>query len=291
MYIRIAFAVSFLGFTFASVSPAFGQFQPLLITLDHNDDFVITGTGQEINGIEFRGPDGTFEFAPGSTGQVNEEGTEVSGSAPAPFHFLLSNISREVVMAAVPGTVARVDGSFPLQFGPQDLSLLDNVRVRVGVGSRPVENPLNLICDTCEYPSVERTPGGGIEVSNINDPIINLTVFASGGGLTITEVPVGVTVVDQTPTSVTLQNPDGFDTATLSNLNFLAGFSANQPVFAQFELANATSYGPFPVAIAAVPEPSGLVGAGISLVMCLAVRSSKRPSKRHCQAEVVAAMA
>ena len=125
MHMRFSFVVLLLSCAFASFSPAFGQFRPLLITLDHNDDFVITGTGQQINGIEFRGPDGTFEFAPGSRGQVNEDGTEVSGSAPAPFHFLLSNTSEEVVMAAIPGTLANIEGSFPLQFGPQDLSLLE----------------------------------------------------------------------------------------------------------------------------------------------------------------------
>lgn len=276
MLVRILYVAVLLGCMFASASPLYGQFRPLLISLDHNDDFVITGSGQEINGIEFKGPEGTFEFASGSLGVVNEGETEISGSAPAPFHFLLSNTSKEIVMAAVPGTVARIEGSFPLLFGPQDLSLLDDVNVRVGHGSRAIENPLNLVCDSCTYPSVERTPNGGIEVTNINDPIINLTVISSTGAISITQVPVGVTVVDKTPTTVTLENLDGFDADTLANLDFLAGLSSNQPVFAQFTLANETTFGPFPVAIAAVPEPSGLVSGVLLLGICCACRKSRK---------------
>ena len=147
--------------------PSFAQrFRPLLITLDHNDDFVITGDGQRINGIDFQGPDGAFESAPGSIVVIDDN--SANGTAPAPFQFLLANNSRQVTMGIIVGfenEPPEVRGSFPLGFGPTDLSILDELYVGVGfTGRQVIENPLDFVCDGCSYPNLKVTPSGGLEL-------------------------------------------------------------------------------------------------------------------------------
>lgn len=256
------------------------EFRPILITLDQNDDFVITGDGQDIGGIEFTGPKGTFELAAGAGARPGDD-NELVGAAPAPFQFLLSNYSHNVTIAALGGAI--VDGSFPLKFGPHNVDMLDDILIRVGDGNgQPVENPFNLVCDDCAFPNVALTADGGIEVSNINEPIINLTIM-SEGGIEITEVPFGATILDSSATSITFENPDGFTTESLKELGIMSGvgvFSAMsvpssmsvmasvssvEPVYAQFTLASNLSFGPFEVMSTPVPVPEPTSACLISI--------------------------
>ena len=242
---------------------------PLLITLDHNDDFVLTGIGQQVVGINFMGPVGTFEPAIGSALTRDPETGELTGEAPAPFDFMLIGRSDWVSYGLLsPGV--ELNGSFPLQFGPSDLSLIDEITIEAGFGGVvvPVSNPFSFICDTCNYPSAIFNPDGGIEVTNINDPIIRVTVFSNDGGLiSVTEVPAGVSVVSSTETEVTLEKLDGFDVDTLQSLDFLSGVSSSQPVFVKFGLEDGIDFGPLQMP-RAVPEPTGAVPLVIGAFLC-----------------------
>ena len=282
MHKRTLLLFTFLVFGLCSL--ALSDVRPLLITLDQNDDFVITGDGQQLYGIRFEGPSGTFESAPGTGARPAATGNVLTGSAPAPFQFLLSNLTHDVTLATL-GTPALVDGSFPLQFGPTNLSLLEDIEVQIGLADHPepVDNPLDFVCMECNFPNVELTPDGGIVVHNINDPIILLTLM-SDSGIDVTELPAGVSIVDASATSITLENPSGFSAESLRSMGVLPGSGvltamdvpmdmdegmmaaksddlmgllSTEPVFAQFTLASNVSFGPFAIQAteAVVPEP------------------------------------
>ena len=251
-------------------------FRPFLITLDHNNDFVLTGDGQRITGIDIQSPKGLLELAPGTLGEV-EDGN-ITGSAPAPFQLLVANSSIQVLMGGL-NFAPVVNGSYPLGFGPTDLNQLDDIFIQVGFGTKPVENPMNIVCDDCNYPNLQRTPSGGIDLSNVNELIINLTLI-SADGITVRQLPPGVSVIDSSETQVTLEKLDGFDPASLLELDF-ASASATSPVFAEFTLASETSFGPFPVAAAAaVPEPSAVHLVSLALV---GVSFFRKRCRSHCQ--------
>lgn len=289
-------------------SLSYSEVRPLLITLDQNDDFVITGDGQQLYGIRFAGPRETFEKAIGSGARPAGNSGELTGAAPAPFQFLLSNRSDDVTLATL-GSPAVVDGSFPLQFGPTSLELLEDIEVQIGLSKHPepIDNPLDFVCMDCNFPNVELTSDGGIVVSNINEPIVLLTLI-SDSGVDITELPMGVSIVDASATSITLENPSGFSAESLRTMGVLPGsglltamdvpmemdpdmmdakvndiaglMATEEPVFAQFTLASDISFGPFAIqsAEAVVPEPE--VTPWTLLSMCLLGLLSLRKRSR-----------
>lgn len=255
--------------------------RPLLITLDHNNDFVITGNGQQIQGINFVGPSaGVFETPAGTADAFLDPDTgELVGTAPAPFQITIAGPDSPTVTFGLLGSTATIDGSFPLQFGLKDLGLLDEVEVQIGIGSTPYDNPLDTICDDCFFPDVIRTPGGGIEVTNINEPITLLTIFSKDGGVLSTPttlLPAGVSVVNSAADRLTLENPTGFDAASLADLDFLQGISSSQAVYARFTLADATSFGPFQISAAAVPEPGTRMPFLMAMVLCVLSQRRRR---------------
>ncbi len=273
---RILISVLLVGLSF---NCTWAQIQdneiPVLITLDHNDDYVLTGIGQRLLGVNFQGPVGAFETAVGSPLTQNEAGQWV-GESPAPFDILLLGSSDWVSYGSL-GAV-EVNGSFPLQFGPTDVSLQDQIRIQVGFegNSTPVDTQFGFICDFCDYPSAVVTADGGIEVTNVNDPIIRVSIFSNTGGLeSVTEVPAGVTVVEASSTEVTLEKLDGFDPMSLQSLEFFSGVSSSQPVFVEFGLEGGGQLGPMPVA-RAVPEPSGLLPLILGGLLCLTRRRSRK---------------
>ena len=249
-------------------------FRPFLITLDHNDDFVLSGDGQSLTGIDFQHFSGGLELTTGSF-EVQVEEQLITGEAPAPFNLLLANDPNQVTLVALPGQQVTVNGSYSLGFGPTDPSDLEDLFIQVGDGPTPVENPLNFVCETCVFPNLQLTPGGGIELTNVNELIINLTLFSPDGFTVTQQLPPGVSVIDSTETSVTLENPEGFAPERLRNLDF--GFaSSSGNVFAEFTLANDVTFGPFPIAAAAVPEPSAGSLAIAALVCCGLFRRVRR---------------
>jgi|GEM_PF-5433142 len=266
---RFPIVGSFVFITLCSTLPAYGQFQPLLITLDHNDDFVVTGTGQEIVGIEFVAPEGTFEAAPGSVTLMDPTSGEFETSIPAPFQVSLEINSAQVIYGVL-GPVP-IRGSYPMYFGPTDLSLLNDVQINIAHDFIVTENPMNFRCDGCEFPEVSLNANGGIEITNINDPIQNLTFYSKGGGLEVTELPLGITVAGASPTQLTITSSEGILPDALSQLDFLEPISAIGTVFAEFTLADAVTFGPFAVD-ATVPEPDASLLFGFSLTAMLVLR-------------------
>jgi len=243
---------------------------PLLVTLDHNDDFVITAVGQRLVGINFQGPEGAFESAVGSTFTKDPATGEFVGQAPAPFDFMLTGRSDWVSYGSLSSDGPAI-GSFPLQFGPSDVSFLDQITIEFGIEGNlfPVPTDFGFVCETCNYPTAVYKPDGGIEVTNVNDPIIRITVFSNDGGLvSVTEVPAGVTVVSASETEVTLEKLDGFDTATLQNLDFFEGVSSSQPVFVKFGLESGGAFGPMEMA-RSVPEPNAAMPMMLGVLLCL----------------------
>lgn len=243
------------------LQPLLGQrpHPPLLVTVDHNNDFVLTGIGQPVVGIEFSAPEGVMEHSPGSELFRDPETGDFSGSAPAPFTFRVGGTDEFYYAAPLGGSVV-IEGSYPMLFGPHDLERLGDIELLIAYenDTTPYDNPLGFICQACSYPDATVTPDGGIEVTNIMDPIIRISVFSNDGGLQeVTEVPAGASIVQSTATRLVIENPDGFQPTELENFDFLGRQALSADAFIKFDLSTGSSYGPMPVA-RAVPEPSGV---------------------------------
>ena len=258
--------LSALIFCLVTTSCLLGRpYPPVLITLDHNNDFVLTGNGQLLSGIQFKGPRNitTFESAPGSQLFQDPETGELVGSAPRPFQFLLAGNSETVAYGSVAGALPSepLDGSFPLLFGPTDIGLLNQIDILVGYQGyiTPYDNPFGFMCETCDFPDASFTADGGIEVTNINQPIIRFTVFSNEGRLTeVTDFPIpGSEIVKSTATRLTVEKLTGFLPAELEQLNVFSGVAPSTDTFVQLDLEGGRSFGPIPMA-AAIPEPEGI---------------------------------
>lgn len=253
---------------------------PLLVTLDHNNDFVITGIGQPVSSLNFAGPGDFLEDPPGTPFFRDPETGEFKSSAPAPFSVLVESKfdDDDVVFSAPIGTTVEISGSYPLLFGPRDISRLDELDIQILYGgATPLDNPFGFACESCVYPDATITPEGGIEVTNINEPIVRVSVFANEGGLLqLTEVPAGATITKSTATRLVLENPDGFDPADLATLGFSTGASSSGEAFIKFDLSTGSSFGPMPVASAAIPEPNGALLVLVATLGCFPIRKRRR---------------
>ena len=244
------------------VVPESGQ-EPLLITLDENNNFVITGIGQEINGIEFTSPAGALR--PG-------ENTE-----PAPFPIMLSNEPDHIALGVLGGVV--IDGSFVMDFGPSDPSLLDEIVVNVGFGSRPIANPLNVECERCEYPTVVVDEDRGLVLDGDLDPVTELKFTSKFGGFSILDsVPEGLTLVSSTENELIVGSETGLSGASLDGLEAVWGASFDSSVFVNFTFIDGTTFGPLPLDVGSqvIPEPSTGVLFGFAMMGMLGWRRSRK---------------
>lgn len=215
--------------------------EPLLITLDEQNNFVITGTGQQVNGIEFRSPSGALT---------------TSEKATAPFPHLLANTSETVTLGVLGNVV--VDGSHVMDFGISDPSLLDEISITVGYGEQVVLVPPNEICNRCDLPQVSMSPDRGFVLTDFPDPIKELRFFSPGGGLTSFDPPEGVSIATSTPRELVVTSDDGFDAAAMRGLTMAWGAQQDFGVYVSMSLADGRHFGPFVVgtSLELVPEPT-----------------------------------
>lgn len=223
--------------------------EPLLITLDEDNNFVITGIGQEIVGIDFKSPTGAL--------RTGEEETV------APFPARLSNTSGAVTLGVLGGVV--MDGSFVMDFGPVSPDRLDEIEIEVGYKGRkrPVDNPANEFCTRCDLPAVSVSEEGGLVLDNFPDLVTELTFTSKHGGLQQFDlIPEGLTLLSASETEVSVGSDAGFDSDKMQGLQVLWGASFDSQVFVSFALADGTQFGPLPLAsVRAIPEPSGAFSA------------------------------
>ena len=99
---------------------------------------------------------------------------------------------------------------------------------------------------------------------NVNDLLIQLTII-SDDRISLRRRPPGISITQNSPMQLTLESPDGFDVASLLELEFVSA-SATSPVFAEFTLTNGVSFGPFSIDTTVIPEPAtgSLLALGIA---------------------------
>lgn len=244
------------------VVPESGR-EPLLITLDENNNFVITGIGQDVLGIEFSSPSGALRPS---------EQTEL-----APFPLTLSNDSENIALGVL-GSV-KIDGSFVMDFGPSDPSLLDEITINVGFGARPTPNPPNIECDRCDYPAILLDQNRGFILDDVPDPVTELKFSSKFGGFEILEsVPDGLTLISSTENELIVGSETGLSGASLDGLQAVWGSSFDSAVFVNFTFVDGTSFGPLPLELSspAVPEPTSGMLLSFAFLGLMAGRHSRK---------------
>lgn len=132
----------------------FGTFFEHMVNLQLNVDnqFVLTGSNVELNGVEFRSASGGL----------------LAGERDAdsdPFHFFLSNDQNNITMGKLgPGVI--LDGSLVLNVGWNPEATTGDLRARWGMGEIPVNlnipNDFYEICENCpagEFATVPEPTG------------------------------------------------------------------------------------------------------------------------------------
>lgn len=241
--------------------PAEGR-EPLLITLDEDNNFVLTGIGQELGGVQFTSTTGALR---------------VSGENTPPFPLMLKNTPEEVTV----GVLGRVvmDGSFVMDFGPVSADRIGEIDVNVGY-EFPVSNPINTLCDRCDFPDVSVTEDRGLVLTNFTEPVTLVTFRSKNGGLQgFDQLPEGVTLLSGSPTEVVLSNAAGFNAEVLDGLPVLWGGNVDGQVFVSFSFVDGTSFGPLPLALtASVPEPASAMLLLMGGIAGLSIRRKRRVS-------------
>ena len=233
--------------------------EPLLITLDANNNFVLTGLGQEIRGIEFQSASGALR--PSELGTV------------APFPITLSNEADHIALGVL-GTVA-IDGSFVTDFGPVDPNNMEDILINVGFQSIPVPNLFNVECERCDYPAVVVNEDRGLVLENFPQPVTELRFTSEFGGLqAVDNLPDGFSVISSTANELVIGSETGFDAADFSGLGAVWGASFDGQVFVSFAFVDGGSFGPLPLEIGApaVPEPNAGLLFGLASLGLLQMR-------------------
>jgi len=244
--------------------------EPLLITLDANNNFVFTGLGQEIAGIDFVSASGALRPSELET--------------TAPFPITLSNKPEQITFGVL-GSV-EIDGSFVTDFGPVDPNNMDDILINVGFGQIPVPNLFNVECERCEYPAVVVNEDRGLVLENFPEPVTELKFTSDNGALQVVEtLPNGLNVISSSANELVIGNETGFDGTDLSGLNAVWGASFDGQVFVSFAFVDGTSFGPLPLDIAdvgldigapTVPEPNAGLLLGLASIAMLQLRHRRR---------------
>lgn len=220
--------------------------EPVLFTLDENNNFVITGIGQDISAIHFSSP----------TGALRPSGEEKI----APFPVMLTNEPDSIILGVLGGVL--LDGSFVTDIGPVSPDRLDEIEIEVGYSSSRTSIPtaVDTFCSRCNIPGVMVEEDGGLALTNMTELVMGLTFTSRGDHLTPIDLPPGVELASSSPFEFSITSADGFDSADMEGIEFLWAKDPDSDVFFNVTFLDGTRFGPFPVTFeGAVPEPSGLM--------------------------------
>ena len=220
--------------------------EPLLFTLDEDNNIVITGIGQDVSAIHFKSPTGALR--------------PTDDEKVAPFPVMLENDANSIVLGVLGGVV--LDGSFVTDIGPISPDRLDEIQIEVGYSSTnaATTTEINKACRRCNIPGVSFDEDGELSFENLTSPVTGLTFTSRGDHLTPTDLPPGVTLANSSPNEFSLNSEDGFDASDMQGIEFLWALEPDSDVFFRMTLLDGTSFGPFPITFSgAVPEPSGLM--------------------------------
>lgn len=231
--------------------------EPILVTLDDQNRFVITGNGQQIRGIEFKSNAGVL--VPG-------------GLETAPFPHVLSNTENNITLGIL-GEDADITGSFTMDFGVKSAADLADVTIGVGYGKTIVEIEPNFVCNECSLPTAALSEGGGILIENAPELVTEIRIASTLVPLNELVLPDGIEADQVSEQELVLRSETGFGQDVLRNLSLTWARSQDEAVFVSFTLSNGPSFGPLPLSLASqglVPEPSAswlfLIGAMTGLL-------------------------
>ena len=215
--------------------------EPILITLDADNNFVLTGVGQELVGIDIKSPSGSLTM----------------GETAAPFPFLLSATNRQTTLGTL-GTVA-IFGSVTLDFGVTSPEAFEELDIAVGYPDafQLDHSPgVFLGCIACELPTITVSDDRALLVSNFGEDVTAFKLVSTESVLAAFEVPPELTVVSRNDMEILIVSEDGFDAELLNGLVAAWGEAFDGQVFVSYTLASGQSFGPLPLTLSAVPEPS-----------------------------------
>ena len=219
---------------------------PILITLDDQNRFVITGTGQQVSGIEFKSDDGALT--------ESQQGT-------APFPFVLANTSNQVTLGIIENP-AEILGSYVMDFGLTSADALADISITVGYGAIPVSLDANIVCATCELPTVTVSDDRELVFRNFPEKITEIRFTSNEGGLESLDLPDQFTLTQASDTEVIITSPDGFGPETLHGLAVSWGVVSDQQVFVSYTFPDGATFGPLPLSLQvseAIPEPQAAI--------------------------------
>ena len=236
---------------------------PIIITLDEQNRFVLTGNGQKVNGIHFTSETGALTL---------------SGNSTAPFPFVLSN-TEETVTLGILESPAEILGSYVLDFGPKTAEDLANVDITVGYGTTPLLASPNFVCANCDIPAVTISDDRELVFRDFPEKITEFRFTSTEIGLESLVLPDGITLSRPSPTEVLLSSEQGFGPEQLDGLAISWGVVDDQRVFVSYTLASGVSFGPLPLSLPlstpAVPEP-GTAALLIWGALALTLRKRQR---------------
>lgn len=235
---------------------------PLLITIDDQNRFVLTGTGQQISGIEFTSETGSLTPSQNRTD---------------PFPFLLANSAKKITVGIL-GEPAEISGSFVLDFGPTSPDALHEIAISVGYGAMPIAIEPNVVCTNCDLPTLGLSEERAFVTNNFPERITELRFASSSVSLDALEFPSSVTVTRVSNEEVMLSSAEGFGPDLLSQLSATWSAFHDQSVFVSFSLPDGKRFGPLPLSLGsnAVPEPQSALLILLGCTLMLGLRNRCR---------------
>jgi hypothetical protein len=213
--------------------------------VDDKNRFVITGSGQLIHGINFTSEVGALTQSQNQT---------------SPFPFLLANTPNQVALGIIPEP-AEIQGSFVMDFGPTSAAALSDIVISAAYGSEIVRIEPNVVCATCDFPTVTVSDDRELILQNFPEQISEVRLTSAGVDLELLELasidlPEGTSVTSSSG-EVVINSPAGFGAEQLHDLAVVWGSASDAAVFVSFTLLDGTTFGPLPLSlqVSAVPEP------------------------------------